>query len=214
MPLTGLFGGLASSTATTLSLARLGRREPALAKLLSAGVALSAATMFPRILLEAAVVNGDLVPALAVPIGLMGLLGFAAAGLLWHLSPVPGSPREMDLRNPFELWPALQFGALLAAVLLVAEAARAWFGPTGIYAVAGISGLTDVDAITLSLARMAERDLEPGVAVAGITIAAMVNTAVKAALAGVIGGRRMAVPVAGALAVVLLGGVAVLAWSG
>ena len=214
IPVTGLFGGLASSTATTLSFARLGRREPALARLLAAGVTISAATMFPRILLEAAVVNPDLVPGLALPIGLMGVIGLGAAGLLWRFSPGPASASEMDLRNPFELWPALQFGALLVGVLLLAEAARAWLGEEGIYALAGISGLTDVDAITLSLARMASQDLDPGVAVGGITLAAMVNTAVKAILAGVIGGRGMAWPVAGALLAVLAAGALVLPWSG
>jgi uncharacterized membrane protein (DUF4010 family) len=206
VPLTGLFGGLASSTATTLSFARLGRRQPSLHRLLAAGVAISSATMFPRVLLEVAVVNRALLPELVLPMGVMTAIGFGAAALLWHTAPRSANAGDMELNNPFELWPALQFGALLAGIMLLAEAARVWLGDAGIYLLAGISGITDVDAITLSLGRMARGELADEVASGAITLAAMVNTAVKAGLVAAIGGRGMALPVVGIFALILLAG--------
>jgi uncharacterized membrane protein (DUF4010 family) len=209
IPLTGLFGGLTSSTATTLSFARLARRKAGLQGILAAGVTISAATMFPRILLEVAVVNRALLPEVVPALAAMTALGFAGALVLWRLAPKATESGEVDLRNPFELGPALQFGALLAGVMLLAEGARAWFGDAGIYALAAISGLTDVDAITLSLARMAGEDLAAEVAAGGVLLAAVVNTAVKAGLVAMVGGRRMAALVAATFALVLAAGAVV-----
>ena len=209
IPLTGLFGGLTSSTATTLSFARLARRKADLQGILAAGVTISAATMFPRILLEVAVVNRALLPEVVPALAAMTALGLAGALVLWRLAPKATESGEVDLRNPFELGPALQFGALLAGVMLLAEGARAWFGDAGIYALAAISGLTDVDAITLSLARMAGEDLAAEVAAGGVLLAAVVNTGVKAGLVAMVGGRRMAALVAATFALVLAAGAAV-----
>jgi uncharacterized membrane protein (DUF4010 family) len=90
--------------------------------------------------------------------------------------------------------------------MLLAEGARAWFGDAGVYALAAISGLTDVDAITLSLARMANGDLPGEVAAGAVLLAAGVNTAVKAGMVAVIGGGRMAALVAAALTLALAAG--------
>jgi uncharacterized membrane protein (DUF4010 family) len=203
VPITGLFGGLASSTATALSFSRLGRNQPNLHRLLAAGVTIASVTMFPRILLEVGVVNPDLLPKLILPMAAMSLFGFGAAVLLWRSAPHAADTGEMELNNPFELWPALQFGALLAAIMLLAEAARVWYGDAGIYLLAGISGITDVDAITLSLSRMARGDLSRDVAAGAITLAALVNTGVKAGLVAVVGGRGMALPVGAVFTLVL-----------
>lgn len=206
IPLTALFGGLSSSTATTLSLARLTGRGAAPRRLLAAGIVIAATTMFPRVLLEVAVVNAGLLPQLAPALVTMTLLGAAGAAALWWWAPRTQAGEEVDLRNPFELRPALQFGALLAGIMFLAEGARAWFGESGVYLLAGLSGLTDVDAITLSLARMAEKDLGAETASAGVILAAGVNTAVKGGLAAVVGGPRLGILVIAALTGVLLGG--------
>ncbi|MFP4561405.1 MAG: MgtC/SapB family protein [Thiohalorhabdus sp.] len=206
VPLTGLAGGLASSTATTLSFSRMGRREPGLRRLLAAGVAVSAATMFPRIVLEAAVVNPAVLTVLGPVMATMTALGFAAAGFLWWQSGDGDAPGDMALKNPFEIGPALQFGVLLAAIMLLAEGARVWLGDAGVYLLAAVSGLTDVDAITLSLSRMARGDMEAEVAARAILLAAAVNTLVKGGLVVAIAGRGMGGPVAAAFGVVLAGG--------
>ncbi|MFW5969333.1 MAG: MgtC/SapB family protein [Halofilum sp. (in: g-proteobacteria)] len=206
IPLTGLFGGLTSSTATTLSFARMGRRQPSLGPILASGIAIAAATMFPRILLEVAVVNPGLVGEMVPVIVVVTLLTLLGAALLWWRSPGPADSGELSLKNPFEIAPALQFAAILAVVLLLAEAARQWFGDTGVFVLAAVSGLTDVDAITLSLARMARGELAAEAAVGAILLAAAVNTAVKVILAAVLGGIGMAIRLAVVFAPALAGG--------
>lgn len=204
--LTALFAGLASSTALTLSFARIGRHSPGLQPLLAAGVVIAAATMFPRVLLEVSVVNPDLLPALTVPLGAMTLLGFAAVPVLLRRGSTDEEPHEVPLSNPFELLPALKFAALLVAVLLLSKAAEQWLGEAGVYLLAAVSGLSDVDAITLSLAQLARGDLAAEVAVRGIVVAAMVNTAVKAVLVVAIARGVMGRRVGFAVVMAVLGG--------
>jgi uncharacterized membrane protein (DUF4010 family) len=162
--------------------------------------------MFPRILFEVAIVHPALVPAILPGLALMTAIGFVGAAILWWRAPRAGADDDVTLRNPLELATALQFAALLALVMLLAEAVREWFGDAGLYALAGVSGLTDVDAITLSIARMARDGLSPGIAAGAITLAAMVNTGVKIGLAGLVGGRAMALRLALPLGAVITGG--------
>lgn len=193
--LTGLFAGLAASTALTLSFSRMGRGRPELHAALAAAVVVAGMTMFPRILLEVAVVNRQLLAELWLPVAVLTLAGALGAGWLWRRQRSRSADRAeegVDFRRPFELRMALQFAAALAVVLLLAEAAQRVFGDPGIYAVALLSGLTDVDAITLSLSRMAETDLPEAVALRGILLAALANTAVKGVMVAVICGGAMA----------------------
>lgn len=203
---TGLFGGLASSTAVTLSLSRIAADNRELSPLLAAGVILAAGTMFPRMLIEIGVVNAALLRSAALPLLVMMLISYMALPLLLWRNRRMKSPGEVPITNPFEITPALKFAVLLVAVLLLAEAAREWFDDEGIYAVAALSGLTDVDAITLSLARMARERIDSDVAVLAIVIAACVNTLVKGVLASVIGGRELALPVLGVTLCTVAGG--------
>lgn len=200
----GLFGGLVSSTTVTLNYSRLGR-ENRYRTVLAAGVLVAAGTMFPRILIEVAAVNPALLELLALPLVLMAITVFSGALWLWHWQRRSDELGEMPLHNPLRLATAVKFGLLLAAVMLLAEAFRAWLGEAGVYLLAGISGISDVDAITLSMARMAQGDLPAEVAVRAIMLAAMVNTIVKGVLATFIGGMALGariVPVFVAAAVV------------
>ena len=203
--LTALFGGMASSTATTLNLARLGQRIN-LYNVLTAAVLATAGTMFPRILLEVAVVNHRLLPTVAAPLIAMTVLAYALALWLWRRPAMPGEAGALNVTNPFELLPALKFGALLAVIMVLAEAARIRFGDAGVYLLAGVSGLADVDAITLSLARLAGGQLSTHVAGQGIVLAATVNTLVKGVLVTAIAGRSLAVRTVPTLAAVMLAG--------
>lgn len=186
----GLFGGLVSSTAVTLNYARLGR-ERGHQTVLAAGVLVACGTMFPRILMEVTVINPALLNALAPPLILMTATAFGGALWFWFRQRRDGDAGDMPLHNPLQLSTAVQFGLLLAAVMLLAEALRAWLGEAGIYLLAGVSGISDVDAITLSMARMAQGDLPAEVATRAIVLAAVVNTLVKGGLALVIGGAGM-----------------------
>jgi len=193
--ITGLFGGLASSTAVTLSFAKIGRHNPNAHNLLAGGVILAAGTMFPRMLLEVSVINASLLSELTTPLFTMMLVSYISVPLLLFSRERSNSIRSVAINNPFELLPAIKFGLLLVAVMLLAQLFQQQFGDSGIYAVAAISGITDVDAITLSLSRMAASGLNPDVAVMAIVIAASVNTLVKGLLVTVICGRAMAVRV-------------------
>ncbi len=192
---TALAGGLASSTATTLNLARLARRKNADVSLLAGGILLACGTMFPRMLLVASLVHAPLFSLLARPAGGMALLTYGSA--LWLLRKPKKSPSGEDMlpRNPLELTSALTFGGLLALVMLLGRALTEWFGDAGVYALASASGIADVDAITLSLSRMSSEELVATTAALGIVIAASVNSLVKAGMAGFVGGRRLGLSV-------------------
>ena len=191
--LTALLGGMVSSTAMTLTLARL-QNQRELHTLLAAGLLATSALMFPRVLLEVAVVNARLLAELLLPLGAAALV-YAGGALYWWQRAKAAeldAQAEPPLKNPFELGPALRFALLLAVILLLVEAGRRELGDVGVYLVALLSGLTDVDAITLSLSRSALSELAPDVAVRGITLAVVSNSLIKGALIAMIGGARLA----------------------
>ncbi len=191
--LTALFGGLASSTAVTLNLSRLGREDKRLHSLLASGVLIAAATMFPRLLLLVGLWDARLLDHLWWPIGLMFLFCCICAFYLWYSHPERVHAAELTLTNPFEMLTALKFGALLVAVMLLAEALRNWAGDTGVLLLSFIAGLTDVDAITLSLTRMSSTTrIDMQVAAQAIVYAVIANTVTKAALAAGIARGAMA----------------------
>lgn len=190
--LTALLGGMVSSTAMTLTLSRMhdGQR---LQRLLASGLLATSGMMFPRILLEVGVVNPTLLPRLMLPMAAATLVYAAGAFLYYrHTTQETLQNTEPPLKNPFELGPALRFGALLLLILLMVNAAQHWLGDTGIYLVALVAGLSDVDAITLSLAGNALGELNGQVAVEGIFLAALSNSLVKGGLVFMVGGRQLA----------------------
>lgn len=189
--LTGLLGGLASSTAVTLSFSRIGKAQQYGHKLLVAAILLAAGTMFPRILIEIAVLNSELLDQLFLPLSLMMLVTYAGVFYLVRNAKQTGKNVTIGIENPFDIVTALKFAALLVVILLLAHYAHAYFDALGIYAIAAISGLTDVDAITLSLAKMSINGLADSVAVPAILLAASVNTVVKMAMVAVLGHRKM-----------------------
>lgn len=186
--ITSALGGLASSTATTLSLARMSKRMP-LHRLLAGGILLAGSIMYPRILFEVAVINRALLPSLLLPLGGMSLVSFAAAIWLWRRDEPHGQvSTEQIATKPFQMGPALQFGLLLAIIMVSAEGIKTHMGEDALWLVSIIAGLTDVDAITLTLARMAHDGIGQDTAVVGITLAAITNTLVKGVLATFAGG--------------------------
>ena len=206
---TSMFGGLASSTALTLSFSRIGQHQSQAHVLLAAGVVVAAGTMFPRVLLEVGVVNAPLLPLVVAPLLAMTVVGYAGAGWLWFRRGPAGTSTELHLSNPFELLPALQFAALLVAIMLLSQAFQDWFGDAGVYLLAAASGISDVDAITLSLSRLARTELEPTTASRAIVLAAVVNTVTKGALVAFICGGEMGRRVGVVFLLTILAGVAV-----
>jgi len=203
---TGVLGGFVSSTATTVSMAEQATDTPSLYGVCAFSTVVAAIVMFPRALVEIAVVNPALMGHVVVPLGTMTAVGAIAAGVVYWRTSTEGGV-ESDIENPFRLTPALFFGAVFAVVLLISEYANAWLGSTGLYATAFLSGLADVDAITLTLSKLAaEGAIDPEVATTGIVVAAVSNTLVKVGIAWVLGTRRLGRLVTAVLGVVVLVG--------
>lgn len=211
--LTALFGGLASSTALTISFARLGRTTPQTGPILAAGIALAIGIMFVRLVFIVGLVNAALVPHLLWPAGLALLASLVSAAVLgWEVKArAIGVDSELAMPNPSEVGMALKFGALLAAIVLLAHYAKEWLGEAGLYALAALSGLTDVDAISLSLARMSGDAITARVAISAILLAAVVNTLVKLAIVATLANRAMTWRIAGVtIAITLAAGLGLL----
>lgn len=209
--LTGLFAGLASSTALTLHFSRLARAERARAKLYAAGVLIACGTMFPRMAAVTFVLNRDLLLLLWPAAAAMAVVVYGGA-LLLFLS-LRRNPAEAGaaapLSNPLQLKTAIGFGAVLALVMLAAEGLERAFGGAGVAALAAVSGVTDVDAITLTLASRAQDDLALALSAFGIVLAGAVNSLVKAGMALVVGGTRYGLMAAAPLGLAAVVGLAV-----
>ena len=181
----------------TLSFARLARQDPSLCAWLAAGTLFANAMMSLRVLVLSAVVDRSFALTLLAP-----MLAFAAvsalAGTLLFLRG-PRGPQEGPaprVGNPVELGAALKFAALVAGVMLLAKIAAQEIGRAGVYALAAVSGLADVDALTLSLAEGASSGLSAQTATLAVLIGVAANTLAKSAIAGVAGTIRHAVLVA------------------
>jgi uncharacterized membrane protein (DUF4010 family) len=178
--LTGLLGGLVSSTAVTLSFSQRSQRQSGLAKPFALAIMVSWTVMFSRVVVEVAALNVTLLGVLWLP-----MAASAAAGLLYcvylYFSQRTNEAGEVQVSNPFELGPAIKFGLLYAVILLVSNAARlSPLEDTGLYLSSILSGLADVDAITLSVAELSKvGGLELSTGARAIVLAAMSNTVVK-----------------------------------
>ncbi|MDP3797873.1 MAG: MgtC/SapB family protein [Polaromonas sp.] len=194
---TGLLGGLASSTAATLMLARRARSEPALTDAAAAGTLAACGMMFLRI----TVIVFTLQPALGRPLGVpmvaagATLLGLAAWQRKRDTSGAVAS--EGDPIAPFGLSTALGFGAFLGLMAVLTQASKAWLGDPGLYALATLSGLADVDAIIISVMKMQAADgLAVTTTMVAVGLATAANMVAKACIAAVIGGMPLGRPVA------------------
>lgn len=200
--LTGLLGGLVSSTAVTMTLSERSRSNHGLSRILGLGVLLAWVIMFARVLVEVGVVNAELLSSVVLPVGVGGLVAAGWAGYLYLRSKDEQAGEQGDsenFTNPFRLVPAIQFGLLYGAVLIGSKALSEWLGPAGIYVGAVASGLADVDAITLSMSELSrgEGSIDDNVAANAIVLAAASNTVVKAGIVWATGSpgiRRAVVP--------------------
>jgi uncharacterized membrane protein (DUF4010 family) len=151
--LTGLIGGLASSTVTTVAFAKRSRESPAFNSNFAVAILLASSIMFPRLLLEIAIVNLELMKNMAVPIIVMGATGMILA-LFFALKTKKTEPTRgpaMQLDNPFCLKSAITFGVVFSIILMLTRLATSYMGENWLPLVAVVSGLVDVDAIAFSL---------------------------------------------------------------
>lgn len=206
--LTGLLGGLTSSTAVTLSFARLSRENAGAERLLAAGAAVACATMLPRVLLVVGLLNRSLLELLILPLGTAAMVTYVGAGWLWRRPGGERGPTSVRIENPFEFWVALRFGVLLAAIMLLARLLPRWLGEAGLYLLAAVSGIGDVDAIGLSMARLGGSSVALPAAAIAIAVAALANSAAKAGLAFVAGRSGFAWRLGTVLATAAIAGLA------
>lgn len=206
--LTGLFGGVASSTATTLTFARHARRRPELLSVATLVILTANWVVLVRLSILVGVIAPALLPMAAQVLGLAALAGVPLLFWRWRHLQSRELP-ELALSNPTEIRAALGFGALYAGVLFAAAWLSDWAGSQGVYAVALVSGLTDVDAITLSSLRLFGLNTLSGEqALTAILLALLANIAFKAGLTLVIGGGRLALRTLPGFALVALGAIA------
>ena len=207
--LTGLFGGIASSTATTLAFSRHGRDNPHLAGTAALIILLANWVVLVRLSVVVAVLSPGLLRPMLTVLGGGALAGLVVLYLFWRRLEEKSDTPALEMKNPTEIRAALSFGVLYAGVLFAAAWLSDLVGSQGVYAVALVSGLTDVDAITLSSLRLfGLGNLQAEPAVTAILLAVLANIAFKSGLATVIGGSALARQVLPGMAVVAAGLVA------
>jgi uncharacterized membrane protein (DUF4010 family) len=190
--LAGVLGGVISSTATTASYARQTRDQVGKDATAVVVVWIASGIVFLRVLLEISAVSPALLSTAAGPIGVMLTVFILVTGLVWRTAKA-SSPTPLEPTNPTELKTAILFGALYAVVLLVVAAGQDLMGDVGLYAAAAVSGLTDVDAITLSTARLVSTErLSPDIGWRLVMIAVLSNLVFKLGLAGALGSKAFA----------------------
>jgi uncharacterized membrane protein (DUF4010 family) len=206
-------GGLYSSTATTVVLARQAKTDPALAWQARAGITLATAIMYLRLLAVVAIFDIPLARILAAPLAALSLAGFAICALQYRLGrppPATPAPAAMQLAasgNPLELGAAAIFAALFVAVSVVSDVAKAQFGVSGIYGLAAIVGVTDIDPFVLNLAQGGVAGVQGVQVAAAILIAASSNNVIKALYAASFAGGKATASSAAALVALAAAGV-------
>jgi uncharacterized membrane protein (DUF4010 family) len=209
----GILGGLISSTATTVSYARRTAASPPSVHLAAVVIQIASTAVFARVLLVIGVVSPVLLASAARPLLIMmTLMALLSLGVwFWGQKEQNRMPVQ---DNPSELKGALFFGVIFAVVLLAAAAAKAHFGQSGLYVVAALSGLTDMDAITLSTAQLVNSDrLLPEVGWKLIVVSALANLVFKAGAILVLGHRQLLARVGMLYGLALAGG-SLLLWVG
>jgi uncharacterized membrane protein (DUF4010 family) len=206
--LTGILGGLASSTATTVSFAAQSRNASGGSVQLAVGAGLASIVMLIRVAVLAMIANPSILLRLAPFLAAAAVGGIAAIVLLARRAG-HREAKESELQNPFQLREALRFAVLFAVVVLAVEAARRYLGSWGIVAASVLAGFVDVDAITLSLSGMsAGGGISIDTAAEGIAIAVLANTAVKTGYAALRGSSEYKKSVAIILGATFIAGAA------
>jgi uncharacterized membrane protein (DUF4010 family) len=203
--LTGLLGGLVSSTAVTLGFSQRSRLHPAQAPMLALGILVAWTVMFVRVPILVGVVAPALAQSLVLGMAVLAAPSLALCALLWRRQRMTATATVSAGQNPFELGEAIRFGALFGVITFASKAAEVHLGSSGLYLAGALAGLTDVDAIALSMANLASSDAASlDVASRSVLIAVVSNTLLKGGVATFIGApelRRVILPALGAILV-------------
>lgn len=192
----GILGGMISSTATTVSYARRAKDSPGMSRAATVVIVMACVIVYGRISLEMGVVSPRLLKAAAAPVAILAAVSFVQSLVLYRA--VRSQAAELpEQSNPSEMRVALVFGCIYAMVRLASAAAKEYLGVQGLIGVAIVSGMTDMDAITLSTSRMVQEGvLDPDTGWRVVVTAAMSNLCFKAGIVWVLGGRALFMRVA------------------
>lgn len=209
-PLTGALAGIVSSTNATVTFARLSRAGQAPAITLATGTVAACTVLFPRVLIASAVLDARVAVALLpylLPPFLLGLLTIT----LWLRGYADDAESGDASVNPLQVWPALQMAATFQVVLFGVALVRDWLGAGALLATGAVLGLTDVDALTLSMAGGVAGGIPVDTAATAIVVGILANSVMKAGIALIVGTREYGQRTGGTLAAMglLLGGVLV-----
>lgn len=208
-PLLGFFGGLVSSTATTMVFARNAREDASLTETATLVILIANLVVILRIGIIAVLLAPSLLVPLAGILGLGLVFGLLVAAVKWRTLTAGGELPLPEVKNPTEIRTALTFGLLYGAVLLLSAWLQDIAGKEGLYLVAFVSGFTDIDAIALSTLRLfnqATLVAEPTVIAIGL--ASLSNLIFKSGLVMTIGGKPLALRALPGLAAIGVGFIA------
>ncbi|MEK9802701.1 MAG: MgtC/SapB family protein [Curvibacter sp.] len=209
---TGVLGGLASSTATTMTLARFARQQPDLADAAISGSLAACGVMFFRMFILLLALQPSLLPSLGSSLLVMGVVLLGLALWRWQRSsPTVSGPNGIEPMRPFSLGTALGFGGFLAVISVLVPAAKAWVNTLGLYALSAISGLADVDAILISLNQLyGSGELPAMTTVLAMALATLANLFTKVGIAWTTGGSRVGHAILSGYGVSVIAGAVVL----
>jgi uncharacterized membrane protein (DUF4010 family) len=201
---TGLLGGMVSSTNVTFTFARTSGSDVVMDRALAFGAVAANAMLYPRVIVATAILNPAVVPPLVAYLAAPALLA-AVSAVVGAVGSVPAEDAsDVPPDNPLQLAGALQMVVLFQAVLLVVYVARQWGGSSGVLTSAAVLGLTDVDALTMSMARGVAQAVSPTTAATAIAVGVLANTGMKLGLALFFGSRPFRLIAGGALALMLI----------
>jgi len=205
--ITGFLAGFMSSTAVTTSFAIDSKTINKLTSPLVIGTVIASSTMFIRIIFEVAIINPALLPSLTLLLLLMGVVGYLSAGYI-YLKKQDYTYKEVKVDSPFSLGPALKFGFFFMAILVFSKLFSILFGEKGIYLLAFLSGVADVDAITITLLNLAKTEnISIFTAQFGILLAALANTLFKGGIAYYLGSKNFFRGVAWCFSAIIVSGI-------
>jgi uncharacterized membrane protein (DUF4010 family) len=188
-PLTGLLGGLVSSTSVTLTFARLSAAHQSQSAALATGAVAASTVMFLRVAVAVAVLNAALLPVLARYLAAPFVVALISVGMAWRS--LRGShAKASTLKNPLQLLSAVEMALLFQVVLYAVFYVREWVGDSGLLASGFVLGLTDVDALTLSMTRSVTTGTTSESATRAIAVGICANSLMKAGIAVALGDGR------------------------
>jgi uncharacterized membrane protein (DUF4010 family) len=207
LALTGLFGGLASSTGVAIAMAENIRKNKRILYSATFAVIIASSTMFLRMIAVSSIFNFEVGLRLALPLAILAFAGYLLSFISWKK--MLREKTSLSISSPLALKSALKFGVFFTAVLFISSLAKNYLGPLGLYVVALIAGLVEVDAVTISYSSLVVLNsaISPIVAANGILIAALANTFSKWMLVNWFGSRKMGLEVGKVFAVFIALGI-------